>query len=309
MIEYWLVWQIRDEMVQRWACDFALCRVIVLGGLKVYVMKFGKGNLSSRHRMVLAMMFVGPFLIAVGKWAVLPTSEFFARTFSLTGLSADMQGRVTYVLSVPFGAALVVFFRLFLGIRLLGPFRSILIAVAFQITGILPGLFFLALVIGIVVVIRGPIKALRLPYFARVSAMLSAVALIMLVALLASTWLGVASLGRAAYFPIVVLCLMGEGFARTLSKEGVRSALWRGTMTALAAVLITFLFQINGFQELFLHFPELLIAETGCIVVIAKFLDLRLLAWLNPPVPVKLPRRAGKKAKSAAQKAGRVREL
>jgi hypothetical protein len=273
-------------------------------------MKFGKGNLSSRHKMVLAMLFIGPLLVMVGKWAVLPTSEFFTRTFSLADLSTDMQHRVTYILSVPFGAALVVFFRLFLGIRLLGPFRSILIAVAFQITGILPGLFFLAAVIGIVVVIRGPIKALRLPYFARVSVLLSAVALIMLFALLASTWLGVASLGRAAYFPIVVLCLMGEGFARTLSKEGMRSALWRGTMTALVAVLITFLFQINGFQKLFLRFPELLIAETGCIVVIAEFFDLRLLARLNPPVPSRLPAiGVTKKAKSAAQKAGRLREL
>lgn len=273
-------------------------------------MKLGKGNLSSRHKMVLAMLFIGPFLVAVGKWAVLPTSEFFTRTFSLADLSTDMQGRVTYILSVPFGAALVVFFRLFLGVRLLGPFRSILIAVAFQITGILPGLFFLAAVIGIVVVIRGPVKALRLPYFARVSVLLSAVALIMLVALLASTWLGAASLGRAAYFPIVVLCLMGEGFARTLSKEGMRSALWRGTMTALVAVLITFLFQINGFRELFLHFPELLIVETGCIVVIAEFFDFRLLAWLNPPVPSRLPAIGVKrKAKSAAKKAVSPRGL
>jgi len=267
-------------------------------------MKLGKGNLSGGHKLVLAMLFIGPLLVMAGKWAVLPTSELFTRAFSLANLSKDMQGRVTYVLSVPFGAALVVFVRLFLGIRLLGPFRSILIAVAFQITGILPGLVFLAAVIGIVVAIRPLIKALRLPYFARVSVILSTVALIMLIALLASAWLGFASLGRAAYFPIVVLCLMGEGFARTLSREGVRSALWRGAMTALVAVLITFLFQINGFRGLFLHFPELLVVETGCIVVIAEFFDLRLLARLNPPVPISLPsKRAGEKVRSAARKA------
>lgn len=266
-------------------------------------MKLGKGNLSGGHKLVLAMLFIGPLLVMVGKWAVLPTCELFTRAFSLANLSKDMQGRVTYVLSVPFGAALVVFFRLFLGIRLLGPFRSILIAVAFQITGILPGLVFLAAVIGIVVAIRPLIKALRLPYFARVSVILSTVALILLIALLASAWLGFASLGRAAYFPIVVLCLMGEGFARTLSREGVGSALWRGTMTALVAVLITFLFQIHGFRSLFLHFPELLVVETGCIVVIAEFFDLRLLARLNPPVPIRLPsQRAKEKAKSVARK-------
>jgi len=175
-----------------------------------------------------------------------------------------------------------VFFRLVLGIRLLGPFRSILIAVAFQITGILPGLLFLAMVIGIVVAVRPLIKAIRMPYFARVSVILSAVASIMIIALLSSAWLDIESLRRVAYFPIVVLCLTAEGFARTLSKEGLWSATWRGTMTAIVALLITLLSEINGFRNLFLYFPELLIMQIGCIVAIAEFFDLRLLRWLNP---------------------------
>jgi hypothetical protein len=307
MIEYWSVWQIRDETVRPWPSDFALWRVKVIGGFQVDVMKLGKGNLSSRHKVMLAMLFVGPFLVAVGKWPALPASEFFMRAFSLASLSGNRESRVEYILSVPFGATLVVFFRLFLGIRLLGPFRSILIAVAFQITGILPGLVFLAIVIGIVLATRPFIKAIRLPYFARVSVIVSIVALIMLMALLSSTWLGIESLSRVAYFPIIALCLMGEGFARTLSKEGLGSALWRGTMTAFVAVLITFLFQINGFRKVFLYFPELLIIEIGCIIVVGEFLDFRLLAWLNPPVPSLLPSMGVmKKAKSRAKKAARL---
>jgi len=304
MIEHSLAWRIRDETVRLRAFDRILQRVPSVECREIHTMKLGKGNLSGGHKVVLATLFIGPLLVMVGKWSALPTSELFTQAFSLANLSKSMQGRITYVLSVPFGAAMVVFFRLFLGIRLLGPFRSILIAVAFQITGILFGLVFLAAVIGIVVAIRPLIKAIRLPYFARVSVILSTVALIMLIALLASTWLGFAPLGRMAYFPIVVLCLMGEGFARTLSKEGPGSALWRGAMTAFVAVLITFLFQINWFCDLFLHFPELLIVETGCIVVIAEFLDFRLLAWLNPPVPKELPsQRAKKMPKSVPGKA------
>ncbi len=247
------------------------------------MMRMGKGNLSSKQKLVLAMLLLGPLVVIVGKWSALPTCGFFTWAFSLANLSPVAQSRVMYVLSVPFGALLVVFFRLFLGIRLLGPFRSILIAVAFQVTGILPGLVFLTAVIAIVVTIRPLIKAIRLPYFARVSVILSTVAMIMLIALLASNWLGFESLGRMAYFPIVVLCLMGEGFAKTLSKEGTFSALWRGAMTALVAVLITFLFEIEGFRSVFVYFPELLIAEIGGMIAIAEFFDLRLLVRLNPP--------------------------
>jgi hypothetical protein len=243
-----------------------------------------KGNLSGRQKLILGVLLLVPVLVMVCKWSALPTSGFLLRFLSLAKLSEQMQSRVGYILFVPFGATLVVFFRLFLGIRLLGPFRSILMAVAFQITGILPGLVFLAVVIAVVVVVRPLIKAIRLPFFARVSVVLSIVALIMLVAILSSGWLRIESLRQVAYFPIVVLCLTSEGFAKTLSREGLRSALWRGGMTALVAVLITFLFQMNEVRRVFLRFPELLVLEIGCIIVIAKFFDLRLLGWLNPPV-------------------------
>ena len=266
-------------------------------------MKLGKGNLSGKQRLILAMLIVSPLVVMVCKWPALPTSGFFMRAFSLAGLSGNRERRVEYILSVPFGATLVVFFQLFLGIRLFGPFRSILLAVAFLITGILPGLAFLAIVIGIVLATRPFIKAIRLPYFARVSVILSIVALIMLMALLSSTWLGIESLSRVAYFPIIALCLMGEGFAGTLSKEGLGSALWRGAMTAFVAVLITFLFQINGFRKVFLYFPELLILEIGCIILVAEFFDFRLLTRLNPPAVRKSSSRRAKKAKSLVAEA------
>lgn len=266
-------------------------------------MKFSKRNLSGKQKLTLGLLFIVPLLVVVGKWSVLPTSGFFLHVFSLVEIPENMQNRVAYILFVPFAATLVVFFRLVLGIRLLGPFRSILIAVAFQITGVLLGLIFLAAVISIVVIIRPIVKAIRLPYFARVSVILSAVASIMLGALLLSAWFDFEWLSRVVYFPIVVLCLTGEGFARTLSREGVRSALWRGTTTALVAVLITLLSQINGFRNLFLYFPELLIVQIGCIVAIAEFFDLRLLAWLNPPAAKKRSSRPAKKVRSAVKKA------
>jgi len=246
-------------------------------------MKLSKGNLSGKQKLVVAVLFIVPLLVILGKWSVLPTSEFLMRFFTVNEIPKEMQHRIRYILFVPFGAILVVLFRLTLGIRVLGPFRSILIAVAFQITGILLGLIFLMIVIAVIVCIRPLLKAIRLPYFGRVSVILSAVALMMVIVFLCSGSLGFESLRRAAYFPIVVLCLTGEGFARTLTREGLRSAMWRGAMTAFVAVLITLLSQIPGFEYLLLRFPELLIVEIGCIVIIAEFFDLRLLQWLNPP--------------------------
>ena len=256
-------------------------RTFGMGG--IVVMRLSKGNLSGNQKLALGLFFALPLLVVIGKWSVLPTCSLFERVFSLANIPEKMNSCVAYILFVPFGATLVVFFRLVLGIRLLGPFRSILIAIAFQITGILPGLVFLALVVGVVVFIRPQIKAIRLPYFARVSVILSAVASIMILVLLSGAWLDIESLCRLAYFPIIALCLTGEGFARTLSKEGLKSAVWRGAATVLVAIIITFFSQIDGLRSMFLYYPELLICQIGCIVVIAEFFDLRLFSFLNPP--------------------------
>lgn len=266
-------------------------------------MRLSKGNLSGKQKLVLAVLLIAPLLVILGKWSVLPTSEFLMRCFSLAEIPEEMQHRIRYILFIPFGAVLVVFSRLTLGIRVLGPFRSILIAVAFQITGIVLGLFFLTIVIGVIVAIRPLLKAIRLPYFGRVSVILSAVASIMVISFFCSEWLGIESLRQVTYFPIVVLCLTGEGFARTLTREGLRSAMWRGTMTAFVAVLITLLSRIPGFVYLLLRFPELLIVQIGCIVIIAEFFDLRLLQWLNPSIDKK---RSPGRAKKVSRRMGKT---
>lgn len=244
--------------------------------------KLVKGNLTLKHRFFLGLMFVVPLLIALGKCQLFGCAQFF-QNISLLQAHSGIQSRLQYILFIPLGAVIVVLFRLVLGIRLLGPFRSILLAVAFQITGIVPGCIFLAGVITVVTAIRPVLKNIRLPYFARVSVLLSMVASIMIAVFLAGRWLDIRLLNRMIFFPIFALCFTGEGFARTLTKEGPVSAFWRGGFTVLVAIGITFIAQIPQMQNILLGYPELLILQTGVIILIAEAFDLRLFQWLNPP--------------------------
>jgi len=245
-------------------------------------MGFRKGSLSTAHRWILAGLLLVPLAVVVGKSSMMPTAEVLGRTVSLTELPAGMRDRLYYVLFVPLGAILVVLCRLTLGIRLLGPFRSILLGIAFQVTGIVAGVLFMILLIGVVAGIRPMLKAMHLPYFGRVSVLLSLVSATMIAIILLGHWLDVEALRRVAYFPIVVLCLVGEGFARTLAKEGARSALWRGSMTVAVAILLTWLSQVPAIRQLLLEYPELLVAQIGAIIAISEFFDLRLLQRINP---------------------------
>ena len=265
-----------------------------------------KRGLSDRQKWLVALLFIVPLAIMMGKCPIFPTSQLLTKWFSLAATPANVHHNARHILFVPMGAVLVVFFRLTLGIRVLGPFRSILLAVAFQVTGVLLGLIFLAAIMAVILSVRPLLRFFRMPYFGRVSVILSVVAVVMILGLLVSARLGAESLYYVASLPIVVLCLMGEGLAKTLTREGPRSALWRGAMTALLAVVITLLSEIPGFTSLLLHYPELLVLQVGCIVFIAKSLDLRLLEFLNPPVVRRRVRarktaRLGKAARAGAK--------
>jgi hypothetical protein len=233
---------------------------------------------------LIACLIGIPLLFMVAKLSFLPTAEFLHSHLSLTGLPPRLQRKLGHILFLPLGALLVVFFRLTLGLRVLGPFRSILLAVSFQITGIVLGLIFLVSTISIVVFIRRFIRMLHMPYFGRITVMLSTVAALMVLGVLAGDWLHLSFLRMIAFFPIVVLCLVADAFARTVNMEGFRSAFYRGTITALLAVLLTAMVRIPHFHQFLLVFPEALIAQIGCIILIAKFLAFRWLQHLNPKV-------------------------
>jgi hypothetical protein len=227
-------------------------------------------------------MLIPASLIALGRIHGLPTADFLDRHLALTDTPRALQHTVQDVLLVPLGALVVVFFRLTLGIRLLGPFRSILLAFAFLVTGITLGLLFLAITILILVLARPAVKALRLPYFGRVSVMISAVAAVMVLAILAGGWMRSASLLNVAHFPIVVLVLVGEKVAVTMKREGIRSGLWRAGTTAAVGIVLTAIASIPGLGRVLLGHPELLLVEISLIVVVSALCPWRLLARLNP---------------------------
>lgn len=240
-------------------------------------------KLTSDHWRFLAVMLIPALLVLVGRWHALPTASLLDRHLTLLNTPRGLQHTVKDILLVPIGALVVVTFRLTLGIRVLGPFRSILLAFAFVVIGVWLGLLFLAVTIAILVAIRPLIKSLSLPYFGRVSVMISAVALVMIAGTLLGGWLHARSVQDLAQFPIVVLVLVGEKVAVTVRRDGVRSGIWRAAMTALVGVAVTGIASIRGLDHMLLGHPELVLVEIALIVLVSSVCDWRLLERLNPP--------------------------
>jgi 7 transmembrane helices usually fused to an inactive transglutaminase len=237
---------------------------------------------TGSRRLILEALFGIPALILLCKLPFLPTAAFFTHTFSLAGLSASMQGRLQHLMFIPLSAVVVVLFRLTLGIPVFGLFRPILLAIAFRITGLELGLMFLALVMACIVLVRPVLRVAGMHSYVREAVALGAVVIVMLITVDASAKANAHWMFAVARFPIISLCLISEHFAKALYEKGVRNAVWRGSMTVFAGVLICVLSWTPGLMHLFVRFPELLVAQIGCVVAIGRFFNLRLLDKRKP---------------------------
>lgn len=243
-------------------------------------------GLTPGESLVVAGLILVPLLLMLWKGSTLPGAQSLVQYLSFAQLPPELRARTHHLLFAPVGALVVVFVRLTLGIRVLGPFRSVLLAIAFQVTGAAIGVAFFALVIGVVVVLRPRLKSMRLAYFGRSAATLVSVAVMIVIAMLIGLAIGVPQIERVAFFPVVVLTLTGDAFASTLRREGPRSAIWRASATVCVALLITAMASVQAIQDLLVRYPELVLTILAGVIGVCKFANLRLFQHLNP-APVK----------------------
>lgn len=197
-------------------------------------------------------------------------------------LPDESLSKVDDLLLVPAASLLVVFCRVTLGLRMLGPFRPILIGLAFYQTGTWTGLLFLVAVLVVVVLARPRLRGGLLPYFGRLSTLLSLVVLLELVVLLVGAELGSERLLRAAVFPIVVLCLSVDGFARVISDHGLVPAVWRAVVTLAIAVVVAQLGTTDVVADFLFAFPEFVLVEIGAILFVSTRMNWQLLKTCLP---------------------------
>jgi uncharacterized protein with transglutaminase domain len=243
-------------------------------------------NRAPGSNPLFGALFALPLLLVVAKVSGAPGSELVAKAISATDLSPHLRQVAENILLIPLGAVVVVAVRLTLGLRVLGLFRPILLAMAFGAIGVPLGLAFLIPVLAFVVVLR---PLLRTDHsYARVAVLLSLVASFLMLPLIVGHSWDIGWLQRLAGFPIIALCLTCESFAKVANAEGSREAVWRAFTTVAAAIVIMAIAHVRGAVDLFLRFPELLLAQAGCVLLINKYLSLRLLDGFNP-LPLRLP--------------------
>lgn len=248
-----------------------------------------KGRLSARTWLAIGGLAALAAGVALAKLA---GATALADAVTLGHLAPTLQARLGHLFVVPVGALVIALARLTLNLRMLGPFRAILLAMAFESVGYGLGLVFFALVTGLVMVLRPWTRRIGLPYYGRVLTMVSAVTCIMALVLVAASASGAADLTRVAYFPIIVLALTGDTSSRIVAREGVGALARRFLATVVAGVAIAALVGLEPLRAALIAYPELLVLQVVALIVISELFDVRLLGDDAPP-PARRRQRPG----------------
>jgi D-alanine-D-alanine ligase len=250
-------------------------------GLAIVMLLIGATTL-----MVLARLIAMPDTPVAG-WSLFdPVRRFGAMlngTLTLEWIPLADRHAVTYLLMLPTAALLITIVRLTFGLRVLG-FRSIVVAAGFQEIGILPSLVVIAIVLGIITLLRPTMRRMGLPLYARVSLILGITACTMVATLFVGPWLRSELIWSLAFFPVIIVALMAESIASSLDRNSAASAASRLGWTLAVALLLLALLNSPTALEIALHFPELMLTQLMAIVLVAEYLDLRLLeGWPGDP--------------------------
>ncbi len=228
--------------------------------------------------MVLLRVVAGPGMSLPG----IPMAEYLRqfgamldRTATLEWVPRADRSHVIYLLLLPSAGLIITITRLTFGLRILG-YRAILIAVGFEEIGVWPSLVLMAVVIGIIALLRPVMKRVRLPMYARISLIFSITACLMVVALFAGPWLRSELIWSVAFFPVIILAMMAESITGTMDQKSVASAAWRMGWTMVLA-LILWLMHNPTVTGVLLRFPELMLTQIAAIMLVSEYLDLRLL--------------------------------
>ncbi len=190
-------------------------------------------------------------------------------------------GLLKIILLLPLGALIVAIFRNVIGMKTFGVFLPALIAVASRETGLMWGLIAFLIVIAVVSLIHFPMEKWGILYTPKLVIMLIGVVVLFIFIAYISIELNVISLAYIALFPIVVLTISAERFARTISEDGFKEALLLAFQTLIVSAISYFAMNSNSMEAFFLGFPELFLAIIGINLLLGKWIGIRFIEYFR----------------------------
>ncbi len=183
------------------------------------------------------------------------------------------------LLLLPIVAVVIALLRNVVGLKTFGVFLPALIALGLANVDLWWGLLAFLTVIIVVAILHYPLDKFGLLHTPKLVIMMTAVVITLLGLSVVSIQYQWTSLSRSMLLPVIVLSITAERFAKTLVEEQLPEALKMLGYTFLIAGLCYPIFQSDLLLGIFLHFPEIYILLLGLMILLGRWIGMRVLEY------------------------------
>jgi hypothetical protein len=196
--------------------------------------------------------------------------------YSLLNLPLQAQEAYRILLLVPVGAFIMLILRNLVGIKTFGTFMPVLIALAFNWTGLVAGFILFATVISLGLLVRFYMERLKLLLVPRLTAVLIVVVLLMALVSVVSNRLDFEVGLNVALFPMIIMTMTIERVSVAWEERGPGYAISQALGSLVIASLAYLVMRQANLQHLIFVFPELLLVLFALTLLLGRYSGYRL---------------------------------
>ncbi len=183
---------------------------------------------------------------------------------------------ILILLLLPLGAFIVALFKNIVGLKTFGIFLPVLIAFAFIETGWIPGLILFTGIVLCIGILNYPLDKWGVLHTPKMVFMLSTVVIVCLISIRVLFDTNITDPSVALYFPIIILTITAERFARKIEEENFLEALIIYGQTILVTMVCMLILSSDFIRNFIISFPEALLSIAGLSLLLGKWIGLRL---------------------------------
>ena len=190
-----------------------------------------------------------------------------------TGVSSTL---LSLLMLLPLGALVVAIFRNVIGLKTFGVFLPVLIAISFLTTGVVFGLLSFVGVLLLISLMHFPLMNWGILHVPKLVVMLIGVVLTMILILYVGVKMNYAQIGYITFFPLVILTISAEKYARIVVEEGFQNASKILAQTLFVTLFCYAVISSNTIYLILMNFPEILLIIAVLSIHLGKWIGLRI---------------------------------
>ncbi len=199
--------------------------------------------------------------------------------FSIHSLPLEEQALFKGILLIPVGVLVVVFLRVFVGLRTSGTFMPVLIAMSFIQTSLVTGVVGFILIVGTGLVVRSYLSQLNLLLVARIAAVIIFVIILIAGFSVVAYQMGLSEGLKITFFPMVILSWTIERMSILWEEEGPQEVLVQAGGSLIVA-LVTYMLLTNELvRHLTFNFLGLQMVFMALVLLLGNYTGYRLLEF------------------------------